>query len=136
MEVRQLGHTRMAPTWTSHRAFRRACANNLEETKLQVFHCLKPSSQGGHTLLVDGFATAERLRTERADLFRVLAEMAIEHHYVEAGKLHARSIREPIIREFPRAEKIAQIRYNPYDRAPMRTLAMGGEETQKSAIGL
>ena len=103
--------------------------------KLQVFHCLKPAVQGGLTLLVDGFAAAERLRTERADLFRVLAETAVEHHYLEAGKLHARALREPVIREFPQAEKIAQIRYNPYDRAPMRTLRMGGEEEQKRAIG-
>lgn len=89
---------------------------------IQVFHCLKPANKGGLTLLVDGFAAAERLRTDKPELFKTLATTPIEHHYLEADRLHARSLAELVIRQFPRVDKIAQIRFNPYDRAPMRTL--------------
>uniref|UniRef100_A0A914GTW3 Trimethyllysine dioxygenase, mitochondrial n=1 Tax=Globodera rostochiensis TaxID=31243 RepID=A0A914GTW3_GLORO len=99
---------------------------------IQVFHCLRPAPRGGQTLLVDGFAVAERLRTDSADLFGVLNTTSVEHEYLEGDRFHCRAFREPVIRQFPGTEKVAQIRFNPYDRAPMRTLKM--DDGQRSAF--
>lgn len=86
--------------------------------------------------MVDGFSAAERLRMEGPEYFRLLSQIPIEHHYLEGKTLYSRSALEPVIRQFPRVEKIAQIRFNPYDRAPMRTLAIGGtEEERQKALG-
>lgn len=36
----------------------------------QIFHCTKEAASGGDTLLVDGFAVADRLRAEHPDTFQ------------------------------------------------------------------
>ncbi|CAK5099039.1 unnamed protein product [Meloidogyne enterolobii] len=95
---------------------------------IQVFHCLKPALKGGQTILVDGFSAAEILKFENLNHFHILANFAVEHHYVDKDNLHARCVREPVIKLFPRVEKVVQIRYNPYDRAPMKTLRINKEE--------
>ncbi|CAK5091123.1 unnamed protein product [Meloidogyne enterolobii] len=95
---------------------------------IQVFHCLKPALKGGQTILVDGFSAAEILKFENLNHFHILANFALEHHYVDKENLHARCVREPVIKLFPRVEKVVQIRYNPYDRAPMKTLRINKEE--------
>ncbi|KAF7636592.1 TauD domain-containing protein [Meloidogyne graminicola] len=99
---------------------------------IQVFHCLKPSLKGGQTLLIDGFSAAEILKFQSIEHFHVLANFALEHHYVDKDKLHARCVREPVIKLFPRVEKVAQIRYNPYDRAPMKTLLRSEDDENNS----
>lgn len=40
-----------------------------------------------------------------------MANFALEHHYVDKENLHARCVREPVIKLFPRVEKVVQIRY-------------------------
>ncbi|KAL7071543.1 hypothetical protein ACQ4LE_009049 [Meloidogyne hapla] len=97
---------------------------------IQVFHCLKPALKGGQTLLVDGFSAAEILKFENLNHFHILANFALEHHYVDKEKIHARCVREPVIKLFPRVEKVAQIRFNPYDRAPMKTLRINKDEKE------
>ncbi|CAD5210436.1 unnamed protein product [Bursaphelenchus okinawaensis] len=116
----------------------------LEQTPgIQVLHCLRQAKEGGENIFVDGFAAAEQLRKERPDLFDVLATTPVEHHYLEGfdepvveddffdehpstmkndkkQKLHARSVSKPIIQCFK--HKVEQVRFNPYDRAPLRTL--------------
>lgn len=44
---------------------------------LIYLHCLKAHGRGGETLLVDGFAVAERLRAEAPDAFAVLSEIPL-----------------------------------------------------------
>jgi trimethyllysine dioxygenase len=98
---------------------------------IQVFHCMKPAAEGGETLLVDGFNAAEELRQKSPEHFRVLAQTPVEHHYLEGLSeinsqekdgdghcFHARSWAHPIITLCN--DKDLQIRFNPYDRAPMR----------------
>ncbi|KAL3119161.1 hypothetical protein niasHT_003944 [Heterodera trifolii] len=97
---------------------------------IQVFHCLRPAPRGGQTILVDGFAISERLRAESPELFDALSSRSVEHEYLEGNRYHCRAFREPVIRQFPEAQKVAQIRFNPYDRAPMRTLKMGDDQSK------
>lgn len=52
---------------------------------VQVFHCLKPAEEGGETVLVDGFAVAETLRTRHPEHFDLLSRMPVAHHYIEGG---------------------------------------------------
>ncbi|KAI6174604.1 Trimethyllysine dioxygenase, mitochondrial [Aphelenchoides bicaudatus] len=114
---------------------------------VQVFHCLRLPETSSDIRLVDGFNVAQLLRHERPELFDTLATTQIEHHYMETLKqeenhengdffeepvtekhtspkpllkFHARSITKPVVECFK--HKIVQIRFNPYDRAPLRTL--------------
>ncbi|CAD5214345.1 unnamed protein product [Bursaphelenchus xylophilus] len=111
---------------------------------IQVLHCLRQANEGGENIFVDGFAAAEQLKKERPDLFDVLATTPVEHHYLEGldspnfgsddyfdedpstvnekrkEKLHARSVGKPVLHCFK--HKVNQITFNPYDRAPLRTL--------------
>lgn len=86
-----------------------------------MFHCLRPAVDGGgRTILVDGFAVAERMRTESPELFAVLASKHVEYEYLESSNWHARAFSDPVIRQFAHVEKIAQIRsvssYNRFDK--------------------
>uniref|UniRef100_A0A0M3JAT1 Trimethyllysine dioxygenase, mitochondrial (inferred by orthology to a human protein) n=1 Tax=Anisakis simplex TaxID=6269 RepID=A0A0M3JAT1_ANISI len=87
---------------------------------------LKPATKGGgETILVDGFAVAEQIRSQNVADFDLLTTAPIEHHYVEGGsspsnaKIYSRCCNKPVI-EIDREGMLKQIRYNPYDRAPMR----------------
>lgn len=98
---------------------------------IQVFHCLKSGKEGGETLLVDGFSAAEQLRNSYPKFFEILCRTPIEHHYLEGlsgnssgeRKIYARAMQNLVISLL--GDKITQIRYNPYDRAPMRSLRLG-----------
>uniref|UniRef100_F1L4V1 Trimethyllysine dioxygenase, mitochondrial n=1 Tax=Ascaris suum TaxID=6253 RepID=F1L4V1_ASCSU len=90
---------------------------------IQVFHCLRPAKKGGDTILVDGFAVAEKLRRQNEGYYKLLTNTPIEHHYIEGGespstaKIYARSVDKPVI-SLDRQGNLRQIRFNPYDRAP------------------
>ncbi|KAE9555141.1 hypothetical protein FO519_001636 [Halicephalobus sp. NKZ332] len=99
---------------------------------IQVFHCLKPADEGGDTLLVDGFAVAESFKQVFPAYFNILSTTPIEHHYLEGAdcdgtftqptkkeviQLFTRSMCHPIIRVHQ--GRIIQVRFNPYDRAPL-----------------
>lgn len=89
---------------------------------LQVLHCIQFNGTGGETLLVDGFRAVEQLRENDRDAFERLCEYPLEAEYMEEDKHH--QYIAPVIRKHPvLAGAVEQIRFNPYDRAPMRTLA-------------
>ncbi|XP_050076179.1 uncharacterized protein LOC126563576 [Anopheles maculipalpis] len=89
---------------------------------LQVLHCIQFNGTGGETLLVDGFQAVNRLRETDPDAYERLCEYPLEAEYMEEEK-HHRFI-APVIRKHPLVPgAVEQIRFNPYDRAPLRTLA-------------
>lgn len=91
-----------------------------EAAGLQVFHCLHHDGEGGETLLVDGFRAAYKLKQTYPESFQRLSTLPIEAEYLEAGK-HYFSI-DSVLKLHPLTKKLQQIRFNLYDRAPMRTL--------------
>ncbi|KHJ99348.1 hypothetical protein OESDEN_00660 [Oesophagostomum dentatum] len=98
-----------------------------------VFHCLHPAEEGGDTVLVDGFQCALALKQRNPEAFQILSNQKIEHHYVEGGAngsaLLSTSREKPVI-ELDSHGNIAQIRFNPYDRAPFRILREGANSAQ------
>ncbi|XP_052896220.1 uncharacterized protein LOC128303335 [Anopheles moucheti] len=89
---------------------------------LQVLHCIQFNGQGGETILVDGFRAAEQLRETDPAAYERLCEYPLEAEYIEEDK-HHRYV-APVIRRHPALPgAVEQIRFNPYDRAPLRTLA-------------
>jgi alpha-ketoglutarate-dependent taurine dioxygenase len=64
---------------------------------------------------VDGFALAERLRSDRPDDFRILTETPVPGRYIEPG-VHLRAERCPI--RLDRHGALEQVTFNNYDRAP------------------
>ncbi len=83
---------------------------------LQMFCCVERSGSGGESIVVDGFAAAEDLRSSRPDLFDVLTTVDVPAHYVEPG-VELRASR-PAIRLSPTGT-VQQISFNNYDRSPM-----------------
>jgi trimethyllysine dioxygenase len=83
---------------------------------LQMFCCLERDGTGGESIVVDGFALAETLRSEFPDDFAVLTSVDVPAHYIEPG-VELRAAR-PAIR-LDRQGTIVQISMNNYDRSPM-----------------
>ena len=46
-----------------------------------AFHCLKQSSEGGETLLTDGFKTALQLKEDHPEWFKLLTEYKYENTF-------------------------------------------------------
>ncbi|XP_035905202.1 uncharacterized protein LOC118509122 [Anopheles stephensi] len=89
---------------------------------LQVLHCIQFNGKGGETLLVDGFRAVEQLRETDPEAYERLCEYPLEAEYMEEDKHHQHTA--PVIRKHPVLPgAVEQIRFNPYDRAPLRTLA-------------
>lgn len=82
---------------------------------LQCFLCQEFDGKGGESILVDGFALAEQMRSEEPELFRVLCEVSVPGRYIEEGQ-HLRAER-PAIR-LDGQGRLAQVTFNNYDRAP------------------
>lgn len=81
----------------------------------QMFVCEERTGAGGESVLVDGFAAAEQLRSDEPDAFEILTRVSVPAHYIEDGvELRAR---RPTIRtdEFG---GILQVTLNNYDRSP------------------
>ena len=51
---------------------------------LQLLHCIHSDSEGGETMLVDGFAVAEQLRRQQPNAFSLLRRTAITFSYRDA----------------------------------------------------
>lgn len=83
---------------------------------LQMFCCVERTGTGGESIVVDGFAIAETLRTEFPDDFATLASVSVPGHYVEPG-VELRASR-PAIR-LDNSGAVVQISMNNYDRSPM-----------------
>ncbi|XP_041378663.1 trimethyllysine dioxygenase, mitochondrial-like [Gigantopelta aegis] len=87
---------------------------------IQTFHCLWHDGTGGDTLLVDGFQVAEKLRQEDPAAFTNLTNQIVPHEYVEEG-FHVRSLGR-VLTIHPASKEMENIRFNPYDMAPLDTI--------------
>ncbi len=84
---------------------------------LQMFCCIEREGKGGESILVDGYATADRLRQMDRSSFDILTKVEVKSHYVEPG-IHL-SAQRPVIR-LNKLGAVEQISFNNYDRAPFR----------------
>lgn len=78
--------------------------------QLQLLHCLDSAAAGGESIVVDGFAAAERLRREAPEAFAVLTRTLVSFRYVEDGAVDLRNA-APLI-ELDVAGRLRTIRYN------------------------
>lgn len=91
---------------------------------LQIFHLLHHDGQGGHTLLVDGFYAAQRLKEEDVEAYETLARLGIPAHASGTkGTMLRPAISRPVIQHDEDGE-LAQIRWNNEDRG---VLGQGAE---------
>lgn len=81
---------------------------------LQLFVCADRSGTGGESVLVDGFAAAEALRSSDPEAFTLLSTVAVPAHYREPG-VDLRAAR-PTIRL--QGDSVVQVTFNNYDRSP------------------
>jgi len=84
--------------------------------QMQLLHCLEAASEGGESVVVDGFAAADRLRREAPDAFDLLTRRAVPFRYVEAGKVDLRA-KAPLI-ELDADGDVKAVRYNNRSIAP------------------
>lgn len=82
---------------------------------MQLFSCVERTGTGGDSVLVDGFAAAEDLRTTEPDKFEWLTTVDVPAHYIENG-VELRASR-PTIR-LSSSGAVEQISFNNYDRSP------------------
>lgn len=77
---------------------------------LQVLYCLESSAAGGDSIVVDGFAAAQRLRAENTAWFDVLADHCARFEYAGDGTTNL-SARRPMIDLQPDGELVG-VRFN------------------------
>lgn len=83
---------------------------------LQLLHCLVAESDGGESVVVDGFAVAERLREEAPEDFELLTRYSVPFAFRAKGvELQSRS---PLI-ELDAEGEVYAIRYNNRSAAPL-----------------
>ncbi|KAL8578328.1 hypothetical protein ACOMHN_031702 [Nucella lapillus] len=85
-----------------------------------VFHILHHDGEGGHTLLVDGFHAAEELRRREPASFQCLVTTPVPHEYIEGTHYHLYT-HGTVLTTHLLSGQLTHIRFNPYDRAPLRT---------------
>jgi len=84
---------------------------------LQLLHCLENATEGGESVLVDGFAVAERLRAEAPGDFDLLSTYAIPFRFRDAQvDLQA----EQRVIQLDGRGRLAAIHYNNRSAAPFR----------------
>ncbi len=83
---------------------------------LQLLHCLAAESDGGESVVVDGFAVAARLRREAPEDFALLTRHSVPFAFTsKTAELRARG---PLI-ELDAEGEVAGIRYNNRSAAPL-----------------
>lgn len=90
---------------------------------LQVLYCLESSTEGGDSLVVDGFRAAQRLRDEDARGFALLTGHCARFDYGGSRDVHL-SARRPMIELSPDGELIA-VRFNNRSMAPVTDVPYG-----------
>ena len=85
--------------------------------QLQLLHCLAAAGEGGESVVVDGFAVADRLRREAPDAFAILTTTPVSFSYVEPEAVDLRHT-APLI-EFDVVGRLRTIRYNDRSIAPL-----------------
>lgn len=83
---------------------------------LQMFCCTHRDGTGGESIIVDGFAIAGQIRSDRPDLFETLTTVEVPAHYIEPS-VELRASR-PAIRLDANGH-VVQVSLNNYDRSPM-----------------
>lgn len=93
---------------------------------LQILHCIENDSEGGESLVVDGYRCAETLRHESPENFDLLSQYSVNFEYRGDGVSHLRASR-PQIELSPQGQLLA-IRVNnrssgaltgiPYEKIP------------------
>lgn len=92
-----------------------------EAPGLQMFCCIERNGTGGESVVVDGFAIAETLRTDFPEDFDILKSVNVPAHYIEPG-VELRASR-PAIRVDANGA-VVQVSMNNYDRSPMHLPAV------------
>lgn len=91
-----------------------------DPARLQLFHLLSHTDgSGGASLLVDGFAAAKQLHAENRDYYTALANQ--RHPWHASGNEDVciqPSAFAPVFSEHLDMNRVYQIRWNNYDRAP------------------
>jgi alpha-ketoglutarate-dependent taurine dioxygenase len=85
--------------------------------QLQLLHCLEAAGEGGESVVVDGFAAADRLRREAPEAFALLTRTSVNFRYVEAGEVDLRNA-APLI-ELDVAGGLRTVRYNNRSIGPL-----------------
>ncbi len=85
--------------------------------QLQLLHCLEAAGEGGESIVVDGFAAAERLRREAPDNFALLTRTPVPFRYVEPGAVDLRHS-APLI-ELDAGGELRTVRYNSRSIGPI-----------------
>jgi gamma-butyrobetaine dioxygenase len=83
----------------------------------QLLYCLENESEGGASLLTDGFAVAEWLRSEDPDAFRLLSEQPLDFRFQDEGT--DLSYRAPVI-GLDSTGALTEIRFNNWIRDSLR----------------
>ncbi|KAI3660823.1 hypothetical protein MP638_001872 [Amoeboaphelidium occidentale] len=87
---------------------------------LQLFHLLEHQGEGGHTLLVDGFFVAQKLKEQYPEYYDVLTRINVPTHSAGDKEILIHPTPKsgfPIIRVSPKTNEVYQIRYNNHDRS-------------------
>lgn len=84
---------------------------------LQLLYCLENSTDGGESILVDGFMVVERLRKESPGAFALLAKYCARFEFAGTGDVCIRA-RKPMIALAPDGE-LTGIRFNNRSSAPI-----------------
>jgi len=85
--------------------------------QLQLLHCLEAAGEGGESIVVDGFAVAERLRREAPAEFDLLSKTQVPFRYVEQGSVDLRYA-APLI-ELDAGGDLRTVRYNSRSIGPV-----------------
>ena len=85
--------------------------------QLQLLHCLEAAGEGGESIVVDGFAVAERLRREAPAEFDLLSKTQVPFRYVEQGSVDLRYA-APLI-ELDAGGDLRTVRYNSRSIGPI-----------------
>ncbi|MDJ0685298.1 MAG: TauD/TfdA family dioxygenase [Alphaproteobacteria bacterium] len=83
---------------------------------LQFLHCIDFEATGGESILVDGFAVAERLRREDPESFDLLARIPADNRFHDHD--YDMRCRKPVI-ELDEAGRVAAIRTNRQGEGPL-----------------
>lgn len=93
---------------------------------IQIFHCKENRGRGGETLLVDGFHAASILRQRYPESFECLTSCIVPHESKEpkSGTSAGCNLYNlcQVLTVHPNSGELIQIRFNPYDRAPLNTI--------------
>ncbi|XP_068204238.1 trimethyllysine dioxygenase, mitochondrial [Palaemon carinicauda] len=91
-----------------------------EASRIQVFHCLEPATEGGETLLVDGFNVAQQYHDRHPEGYEFLSKTSIPSEYIGDGQ-HMVCL-DTVFKHNPASGDLEQFRYNIYDRAPLTSI--------------